>query len=107
MTYAPMTGKQMLGAGLIDTRTAIIRALMGDGFDRAEADELVESIVSRDRPAPWKRWTDEELAAIREAVTASGGKLPGRAVTRELADRFGRSLRSITSCCERIAGGMG
>jgi hypothetical protein len=97
-----MNSQELHAHGLIDTRGAIVAALIDDGWSQGEADRLVADFLA-DNPAPrkWKRWTAEEMAAVDAVIEQADGRLPGVADTRPLAERLGRPHKSLLSQIER------
>jgi hypothetical protein len=97
--------------GLVDDRGALMAALIEDGWPTERAEDLVNRhatavLEPTGRPKNhWQRWTQEEWAAIDEALEAWGWKIPGVAVTRPLAEKLGRGHKSLLSAMDRrIAG---
>lgn len=98
-----MNGKDLLEAGLLDQRAAVVHALLQDGWTRGEANEVIDSIPPAPRQRqPYTKWTDAELADVRALIRAAGDKLPSVEGSRELAKLLGRTPKSVLSMCERL-----
>jgi hypothetical protein len=89
---------------MISDRTAVVLALVEQGWEEDVAHNLVariEKAAIDTQPRPWRRWTSAEVAELDEALINSNWKVPGVKVTRGLAEQLGRSHKSVLSALDR------
>jgi hypothetical protein len=90
--------------GMLSDRSAVVLALVASGWDEDTAHDLVTNIEQsavENNPRKWQRWTAADTAEIDKALVESGWKVPSVKVTRPLAERLGRSHKSLLSAMDR------
>lgn len=101
-----MKPHELHARGLVDTRAALILSLVDAGWEPDAAEQLLTGYVAEAKAASparrWQRWTPDELAACEQAIDEAGGRMPGHAVTRPLAERLGRPHKSVTNAIDRL-----